>query len=143
MAATTYLANPVVSVGASSGSATDLSDQCIAAVFTQNYDQLDSTAFGQTNRTYVKGLSDVSLTLTFLTSYAASETYAILQPLVGAAATYVSVKPTSAADGSTNPKFELTNGFLASMDYINASLGELSQLQVVFTGGTVSIDTSA
>ena len=143
MAAPTYLANPVVTVGATSGSATDISDQCVSAVFTQSYEQLDSTAFGQTNRTYVKGLSDVSLTLTFLTSYAASETYALLQPLVGAAATYVSVKPTSAADGATNPKFELTNGFLASMDYINASLGELSQLQVVFTGGTVSIDTSA
>ena len=143
MATTTYLANPVVTVGATSAAATDISDQCIAAVFTQNYDQLDSTAFGQTNRTYVKGLSDVSLTLTFLTSYASSETYALLQPLVGAAATYVSVKPTSGADSATNPKFELTNGFLASMDYINASLGELSQLQVVFTGGTVSIDTSA
>jgi hypothetical protein len=143
MAATTYLANPVVTVGASSGSATDISDQCISAVFTQNYDQLDSTAFGQTNRTYTKGLSDVSLTLTFLTSYASSETYALLQPLLGAAATYVSVKPTSAADSATNPKFELTNGFLASMDYVNASLGELSQLQVVFTGGSVTIDTSA
>lgn len=143
MAATTYLANPVVTVGATSGSATDISDQCVSAVFTQSYEQLDSTAFGQTNRTYVKGLSDVSLTLTFLTSYSASETYALLQPLVGAAATYVSVKPTSGADSATNPKFELTNGFLASMDYINASLGELSQLQVVFTGGTVSIDTSA
>ena len=143
MAATTYLANPVVTVGATSGSATDISDQCVSAVFTQSYEQLDSTAFGQTNRTYVKGLSDVSLTLTFLTSYASSETYALLQPLVGAAATYVSVKPTSGADSATNPKFELTNGFLASMDYINASLGELSQLQVVFTGGTVSIDTSA
>jgi hypothetical protein len=143
MAATTYLANPVVTVGASSGSATDISDQCISAVFTQNYDQLDSTAFGQTNRTYTKGLSDVSLTLTFLTSYASSETYALLQPLLGAAATYVSVKPTSSADSATNPKFELTNGFLASMDYVNASLGELSQLQVVFTGGSVTIDTAA
>ena len=142
MAATTYLANPVVTVGAASGSAVDISDQCIAAVFTQSFDQLDSTAFGQTNRTYVKGLSDVSLTLTFLTSYASSETYALLQPLLGAASTYVSVKPASGADSATNPKFELTNGFLASMDYINASLGELSQLQVVFTGGTVNIDIS-
>ena len=143
MATSTYLANPVVTVGATSGSATDITDQCVSAVFTQNYDQLDATAFGQTNRQYVKGLSDVTVTLTFLTSYASSETYALLQPLVGAAATYVSVKPTSGADSATNPKFELTNGLLASMDYVNASLGELSQLQVVFTGGTVSIDTSA
>lgn len=141
MAATTYLANPTVAVGASSPG-TDITDQCISAVVTSNRDQLESTAFGQTNRTYVGGLTDVTVTLTFLTSYASSETYALLQPLLGAAATYVAVRPTSGAIATTNPEFQLTNGYLASLDYVNAQLGELSQLQAVFQGGTLVIDTT-
>lgn len=141
MATSTYLANPTITVGASSPG-TDITDQCVSAVVTATQDQLEKTAFGSTNRSYTGGLTDVTVTLTFLVSYAGSETYALLQPLLGAAATYVAVKPTSGAISATNPEFQLTNGYLASLDYVNATLGELSQLQAVFQGGTLVIDTT-
>jgi hypothetical protein len=141
MATSTYLANPTVAVGTATPG-TDITDQCISAVVTATQDQLEKTAFGSTNRTYTAGLTDVTVTLTFLVSYASSETYALLQPLLGAAATYVAVKPTSGAISTTNPEFQLTNGYLASLDYVNAQLGELSQLQAVFQGGTLVIKTT-
>ena len=140
--ATTVLSNPTVSVGASSGSATAITTQVVSAVINDTYDALESTAFGQTNHTFVKGLSTATVTLTLLMDYTASSTYALLQPLVGAAATYVAIKPTSSAISSTNPEFQLTNGLLTGMDYVNGQLGELQQVEVTFQGGTLVIDTT-
>ena len=74
--------------------------------------------------------------------YSSSSSYALLQPLVGAAATYVAIKPTSSAISATNPEFQLTNGLLTGMDYVNGQLGELQQFEVTFQGGTLVIDTT-
>ena len=139
--ATTVLSNPVVSVGASSPG-TALTVQVVSAVVTQSQEQLDSTAFGQTNRTYVGGLTNASITLTLLMDYTASSTYSLLNSLVGASATYVAVKATSGAISTTNPEFQLTNGYLESMDLVNASLGTLQQIEVTFTGGTLVKDVT-
>ena len=141
MAATTYLANPVVSIGTASPG-TAISDQCISAVLTTSQDALESTAFGQTGRSYVGGLSNNTCTLTFLMSYAASETYALLNTLVGASATFVSIKPVDTTIGATNPEFQLTNAYLESFDVVNVSLGELSQVEVTFIGGTLVKDVT-
>ena len=140
--ATTVLSNPTVSVGASSGSATAITTQVVSAVINETYDALESTAFGQTNHTFVKGLSTATVTLTLLMDYSSSSSYALLQPLVGAAATYVAIKPTSSAVSATNPEFQLTNGLLTGMDYVNGQLGELQQVEVTFQGGTLVIDTT-
>jgi hypothetical protein len=136
MPTSTYLSNPVVTVNS-----VDLSDQCTAATFTHRYDQLESTAFGDTDRKYVKGLGNHEVTLTLYMSYAASETYATLAALVGTTTT-VRVQPSSPPDSATNPGFILTGAFLAELPVINASLGELATVDVTFTGGTYSVDTS-
>ena len=140
--ATTVLSNPTVSVGATSASATAITTQVVSAVINDTYDALESTAFGQTNHTFVKGLSTATVTLTLLMDYSSSSSYALLQPLVGAAATYVAIKPTSGAISATNPEFQLTNGLLTGMDYVNGQLGELQQFEVTFQGGTLVIDTT-
>ena len=136
MATSTYLASPVVTVNS-----VDLSDQCTAATFTYRYDQLESTAFGDTDRKFVKGLGNHELTLTLMMSYAGSETYATLAPLVGTTTTVI-VKPAVGADSSTNPGFTLTGTFLAELPVISASLGELSTVDVTFVGGVYSVDTT-
>ena len=139
--ATTVLSNPVVSVGTASPG-TALTTQVVSAVVTTSQEQLDSTAFGQTNRTYVGGLTNCSITLTLLMDYSASSTYALLNSLVGASATYVAVKATTAAISATNPEFQLTNGYVESFDVVNASLGTLQQVEVTFTGGTLVKDVT-
>ena len=136
MATSTYLSNPVVTVNS-----VDLSDQCTAATLTQRYDQLESTAFGDTDRKYVKGLGNHEVTLSLYMSYAASETYATLKNLVGTTTTVI-VKPATGADSATNPGFTLTGAFLSELPMVNASLGALNTIDVTFVGGTYSEDTT-
>ena len=140
MATTTYLANPVVTIGAASPG-TDITDQCKSAVLTQLVEALESTAFGSSGRRYTAGLQNHQCVLTFLMSYASSETYALLQPLVGTQC-YVSVTPTSGALSATNPKFELAETYLESLEVVNAELGSLSEVQITLQGGALTIDTT-
>ena len=139
MATTTYLSNPVVYIGASAPG-TNLQDQCKSAVLTRTVEALESTAFGGTDRVYTAGLGNHQLVVTFLMSYAATETYATLSTLVGTQC-YVSVKPVDTTTGATNPQFSLTNTYLESLDVVNANLGELSEVQVTFIGGTYAAAT--
>lgn len=136
MATSTYLSNPVVTVNSVS-----LTDQCTAATLTVRYDQLESTAFGDVDRYYVKGLGNHELTLTLYMSYASSETYATLSSLVGTQTT-VRVAPFSPPESATAPAFILTGAFLAELPVLNASMGELSTIDVTFTGGAYSVDTT-
>lgn len=134
MATTTYLSNPVVTVNA-----VDLSDQCTAATFTQRFDSLEATAFGDTSRKYVAGLGNHEITLSLYMSYASSETYATLKSLVGTTTTVI-VKPASGVDSATNPGFTLTGCLLSELPVINATMGELSTVDVVFAGGVYTED---
>ena len=136
MTTTTYLSNPVVTVNS-----VVLTDQCTAATVTHRFDQLEATAFGDTDRKYVKGLGNHEVTLSLYLSYSAGDTYATLQSLVGTTTT-VRVQPTSAVDSATNPGFILTGAFLAEMPVLNATMGELSTVDVTFTGGVYTVDTT-
>jgi hypothetical protein len=142
MPASTYLSNPSVKVGAAIGSIVDITDQVSAATLTVTAEALEDTAFGQTSRTMTAGLFSNSLTLTVYASYAASESYAVLAPLLGTKCT-IKVNPTSAGDSATNPGFILTDTYLSSIPVINASLGELSTYEIEFQGGVYSVDTTA
>ena len=137
MSTVTYLSNPVVTINN-----IVLTDQTTAATFTHRFDQLEATAFGDTDRKYVKGLGNHEVTLSMYLSYASGETYATLSSLVGTTTT-LRVQPTSAADGATNPGFILTGAFLAELPVINATMGELSTVDVTFTGGVYTVDTTA
>ena len=136
MATSTYLASPTVVINTT----LDLTDQCTAVTFTNRYDQLEATSFGDTARKYVKGLGTSECTMTLMMSYATSETYASLKDLVGTTCTLV-VKPATGAASATNPGFTLTGTFLAELPVINATLGELSTIDITFTGGAYSVAT--
>ena len=137
MATSTYLANPAsVKVGG-----VELGDQCTAAVMTVAYDTLEETTFGSLARTYVKGLETNTCTLTLFNSYAAQETYVSLLALVGTQVT-VEIKPSNAAISATNPVLTLTSTFMPSLPVANMALGELSTIDIEFTGGTFSQDVT-
>ena len=137
MATSTYLSNPAsVKVGG-----VDLTDQCTAAVMTVVYDTLEETTFGSLARTYVKGLENNTCTLTLFNSYATAETYVTLLGLVGTQVT-VEIKPSNAAISATNPVLTLTSTFMPNLPVANMSLGELSTVDIEFTGGTFSQDVT-
>jgi len=136
MATATYLSNPVVTVNS-----VDLSDQCSAATFTRTIEALEATAFGDVSRKYVGGLEANEVTLTLYMSYEAAETYATLNGLVGTS-TNLKVKPTSAAVSATNPEVTITGAFLESLPVVNATMGELSTIDITFTGGAYTVATT-
>ena len=128
MATSTYLSNPVVTVNSVS-----LTDQCTAATFTHRFDQLENTTFGKTNRSYQAGLNNSEVTLTLYQSYEASETYQTLAALVGTT-TVITV-----ADSAGGDVFTLSGGYLTEMPVINATLGELSTIDITFVGGAYTV----
>jgi hypothetical protein len=135
MATSTLLSNPHVIINS-----VDLSDQCTAANFSIDYAQLTATAFGDVDNKYVKGLGDHSLTLSFYGSFAATETWATLSALVGTTFTVI-VSAAAPAYSATNPGLTLTGTFLASLP-VAFSLGELTTMDIVCTGGVYTEATS-
>jgi hypothetical protein len=135
MATSTYLSNPGVMVNSVS-----LTDQCTAATVTNMAEALEATAFGGTSRVFVSGLFNQEITLDLYMSYAATETYATLAALVG---TTTTVKVSNTVAGlttasPTEPRFELVGAYLESLPVINATMGELSTISIVFKGGVLS-----
>ena len=101
-----------------------LLDQATSVTFTNTAEQLEKTAFGSTSRVYTAGLFANECTMTLYNSYAASETYQTLAALV---------------DGAVTKTFTLTNCYLESLPVVNGSLGELSTVDLTFSGGVYSV----
>jgi hypothetical protein len=131
--ASTYLSNPVVTINA-----VDCSDQTTSATLTRVTESLEVTAFGATARTYTGGLQNNEVTITLYQSYALTETYATLSGLIGST-TNITLKPAVGATSATNPLFTITGAYLESLPVVSAALGELSTVDVTFTGGTYSV----
>ena len=136
MATSTYLSNPVVSIGA-----VDISDQCTAATLTQTITELQANAFGSTAVAYVAGLQNNTLTLDLYWSTAASETYATLKSLVGTVITTITIKGSAAATSATNPLGTLTGSYMPSLPVVY-TLGALTTCSVSFMGGTFAYSES-
>lgn len=132
----TYLSNPVVTINA-----VDVSDQTTSATLNRVTESLEVTAFGATARTYTGGLQNNEVTITMYQSYAASETYATLAALVGTT-TNITLKPVTGATTATNPLFTITGAYLETLPVVTASLGELSTIDISFSGGTYSVATA-
>jgi hypothetical protein len=136
MATSFYLANPQVTIAG-----TDMSDQTTSATLTRVSEALEQTSFGNTARSYTTGLQNNEATFTMYQSYIGTETYDILKALIGTTTTVI-VKPTTAADGPTNPGFTLTGCYLETLPIVNAALGELSTIDITFTGGVYTADVT-
>jgi hypothetical protein len=141
--ATTYLASPSFGIGPNLAGVKDLTDQCKSVVVTKSREALDSTSFGNTGRQFVGGLTNVTVTATLLMEYSSTPgTYVDLTSLVGTNV-YVAVKANSAAAiSTTNPEMQITGGYLESLDVVNGSVGELSEVEITITGGVLVEDVT-
>lgn len=131
MATTTFLSNATVAIGA-----VDVSDQVQSVTLTVGYDELEATAMGDAGRKFVKGLESVEVTLTMFNSYGTSEIEATLYDVVGDGNTTLTISPSGTTESASNPEYTITNAMLSSFTPVNSSVGELSTVEVTFTGGT-------
>ena len=136
MATSVYLSNPNVTINS-----VDLRDQCTSATLNYVYEQLETTAFGDTARKFgassVTSLQNNSVEVELYQSYAGSETEATIYGLVGIQTTIL-LAPATGTATATNPIYTLTGAYLESHTPINASLGELSTITLTFTGGVLT-----
>jgi len=112
-----------------------LVDQCTGITFTNLKESLDVTTLADTSRVNKGGLFNNEVTMTLFQSYITAETFATLSGLVGTQTTVVA----SVVDGAVTKTFTLANCYLESLPVISASLGEMSTVDVTFTGGTYSV----
>jgi hypothetical protein len=114
----------------------DLSDRANSVTLNYEIEAVEDTTFGNTGRTFIGGLQNVTCDIEFMQDYAANETEATIFPLVGTQTTVV-IKPTTALDSATNPRYTLSNTYLAAHTPVSATVGELAVTSLSFQGGTL------
>ena len=139
MSTSIYLSSPALTINS-----VNLTDQATSAVLTFDYDQLETTTFGDVARKFgastISSLQNNTFEVELFQSYAASETEATIYGLVGIITT-ITISPTAAGlvtPSATEPKYTLTGCYLASHTPINATLGELSTITLTFAGGALT-----
>jgi hypothetical protein len=120
----------------------DFSDQCSSVTVTESFEALESTAFGDTARKFVKGLGNHEISCTLMISYGTSEVEEKLNSIVGTAVDVVVTPTTSPTAGTSNPAYTLTGGYLESINPIAGAVGELPTMDVTFRGGALTRATS-
>ena len=102
----------------------DLSTYVTSVTLSQSADSLETTAMGDTARTFIAGLTNGTIDIDFNADFAASKTEATIYPLVGTT-TAVVVKRASGSVSATNPSFSF-NVIVTEWDSLNGSIGELA-----------------
>ena len=132
---TIALTNASVAIGA-----VDLSDQVQSVTLTVGFDQLETTAMGDTGRKYTKGLQSVDVSLTMFNSYGSSEVEATLFDVCGDDAVTLVISPNGTTESATNPEYTITGAHLSTFTPVVGTVGDLSMVTVTFVGGSWARD---
>lgn len=119
----------------------DFSASLAAVTLDISREQLETTAFGDAARTYIAGLQDASVTLSFHQDFAASAVDATLHAALGTEVAIV-VKPTSNAVGVGNPSYSF-NALVTQIVPFSSNVGDLATQDVSFPiSGAITRATS-
>lgn len=120
----------------------DFSTNLNSVELSQEADDLETTAFGQSWRSRIGGLNNASLTLNFMQDFAAGSVDATLNPLLGSIATVV-IQSASGTVSATQPKYTATCLVTAYSPFAS-SVGDIATLSVTWpVSGTVVRGTAA
>jgi hypothetical protein len=110
----------------------DLSDHIASVEIAQNFDEVETTAFGDGGRTRVAGLEDSSITLSFHQDFSAANVDATIAPLVGGTASF-NIGPfgTAVAASGTAPRYTGTV-LITEWSPLNGAVGDLSTADVTW-----------
>ncbi len=108
----------------------DISSFVTSGSWTEQFDELETTAMGDGRRTMIAGLGSGSISLELHQSFAASETYATLKALLGTVTT-VTFTPTSASAAATNPE-KSVSVLVTELPFVDGAVGDLSTISVTW-----------
>jgi len=117
-----------------------LSNRANSVELNYEIESVEVTAFG-TNRSFVGGLQNNTITIEFMQDFVAANVEATIFPLVGQQ-TSVTVRPSASATSATNPLYTVSGTFLSSHTPVSGAVGELAMTSLTFTGGTLVKTTS-
>jgi hypothetical protein len=134
-----YLSNGVVLTV----NAVDLSALVSSVTINRSFDELETTAMGDSGHRFVKGLEASSITVDFFND---SESAKTLQTLNSSSVwgnnIVVTAKQTSAATSASNPLYTMTC-LVNNTTPINGAVGDLSTQSVTWNvSGTIAVTTS-
>jgi hypothetical protein len=114
----------------------DFSTNLNSVELSQEADDLETTAFGQSWRSRIGGLNNASITLNFMQDFAAGSVDATLNPLLGSIATVI-VQSASGTVSATQPKYT-AECLVTSYSPFASSVGDIATLSVTWSvSGTV------
>jgi len=119
----------------------DLSDHITSVTLTQNFDELEVTALGDTAHKFAKGLEASTLTLDFLNDYAAASVQATLQAAYGTTVTAVLIPVKGTAVSATNPLYTVSL-IVNNLTPLNGAVGDISTSSMTFTCNSTVVQTT-
>ena len=119
----------------------DLSDHCTSVTLTQNFDELEVTALGDSSHKMVKGLEASTLTLNFLNDFAAASVQATLQAAYGTTVTAVLIPVKGTAVSATNPLYTVSI-LVNNLTPLNGAVGDISNSSQSFTCNSTVVQTT-
>jgi len=134
-----YLSNGVVLTV----NAVDLSTLVSSVTINRSFDELETTAMGDSGHRFVKGLEASSITIDFFNDDTSSKTLQTLNSSsVWGNNVTVTAKQTSAATSASNPLYTMTC-LVNNTTPINGAVGDLSTQSVTWNvSGTIAVTTS-
>lgn len=118
-----------------------LADRANTVTLNYEVDSVEVTAFGSGGHTFTGGLQNNSIEVTLQQDFAAANVEATIYPLVGTATT-VEIIPVNTTVSASNPRYTISNAFLAAHSPVAGGVGELASTSLTFTGGTLVKATS-
>jgi hypothetical protein len=109
----------------------NLSDHVTAFTLNRMRESIEVTAMGDTARKRVAGLSDDSLTISFLNDTAAASVLPTLQAAFGTTVAFQAIQDSSAAVSATNVLYSGTI-FIDNLTDINGAVGDEGVLELTF-----------
>lgn len=122
--ARTVLTNAFIKIGA-----VDFSDYIASIEFSDEAEEISTTAFGDTGQRRVGGLRDQSISLDFHVDFDAGEVDDVIGALVGGTAA-IEFAPKGTAIGADNPKF--SGNVLVTEWGFGGGVGELATVSVTW-----------
>ena len=120
----------------------DLSDHVTSVTLTQNFDELEVTALGDTAHKFAKGLEASTLTLDFLNDFAAANVQATLQAAYGTTVTAVLIPVKGTAVSATNPLYTVSI-IVNNLTPLNGAVGDISNSSMTFTCNSTVVQTTS
>jgi hypothetical protein len=132
-----YLAN----TGVLTVNAVDLSTLVSSVTINRSFDELETTALGDSGHRFVKGLEASSITIDFFNDNLSAKTLSTLNTTWGTNVT-VTFKQLDAVVSSTNPLYTMTC-LINNTTPVNGAVGDLSTQSVTWNvSGTIAVTTT-